>query len=373
MQTRRLGRTGLTVGEIGLGTEYLLDSPAETVTEVVRTAVQATDNACYIDLLYNHDAFLDRFAPAVAPVRDCSIVAVHWGCGEKGGRLVNVRDQDVCRRFFENVIHRPEIGYADVALLMMVDSLDEYHAWVPQALDTLEDYRRRGLARHLGISTHVPEVGVTAVESGDFDVIMFPVNVSSRYVTGTDILFGACVQNDVALVAMKPYGGGRLLSRNTALNLHMVQSGGQSLSVKKVATPKPMQLLDYVLAQPGVSSVVPGVRDIMQLSDALAYVEAPAAKRSHARLLETIRPQADGECVYCNHCQPCRAGIDIAKVTRLYEQAIAADNPSRQRRAYERLETPASACLDCGDCLERCPYHVDAPANMRAAAAFFER
>jgi len=372
MQTRRLGRTGLTVGEIGLGTEYLLDRPAEIVAEVVHTAAQATGSACYIDLLYNHDTFLDRFVPAVAPVRDKAVVAVHWGCGEKDGRLVNVRDQDVCRRFFENVICRPAIGFADVALLMMVDSLDEYRDWVPQALDTLSVYRRRGLVRHVGISTHVPEVGQAAVEGGELDLIMYPVNVSTRFVPGTDALYRACAQHDVALVAMKPYGGGRLLSRNTALNLHMVQSGGESLAMKKVGTPKPMQLIDYVLAQPGVSTVVPGVRDAKQLAQALAYVDASAPNRSHARLLETIRPQADGECVYCNHCQPCRAGIDIAQVTRLYEQALATDRPNRQQSAYRRLETAASACLDCGDCLERCPYHVDAPANMRAAAAFFE-
>jgi len=371
MQTRRLGRTGLTVAEIGLGTEYLLDSPAEVVADVVQTAVRAAHSACYIDLLYNHDAFLERFVPAVAPVREQAILGVHWGCGETGGRLVNVRDQKVCRRFFDNVIACPEIGYADVALLMMVDSLVEYRDWVPQALDALSDYRQRGLVHHLGISTHVPEVGMAAVESGDFDVIMYPVNVSTRFVPGTDSLYRACAEHDVALVAMKPYGGGRLLSRNTALSLHMVQSGGESLSMKKVATPKPMQLIDYVLAQPGVSTVVPGVRSTKHLGDALAYVDAPAAKRSHAVLLETIRPHADGECVYCNHCQPCRAGIDIAKVTRLYEQAIAAQNPNRQRRAYERLDTPGSACIECGDCVSRCPYHVDAPENMRAAASFF--
>ena len=39
MQYRKLGGTGLDVSVIGLGTEYLIDVPRETVVSVIREAI----------------------------------------------------------------------------------------------------------------------------------------------------------------------------------------------------------------------------------------------------------------------------------------------------------------------------------------------
>jgi uncharacterized protein len=36
------------------------------------------------------------------------------------------------------------------------------------------------------------------------------------------------------------------------------------------------------------------------------------------------------------------------------------------------LPAPASACLECGDCEERCPFGISVIENMREAATMFE-
>ena len=42
------------------------------------------------------------------------------------------------------------------------------------------------------------------------------------------------------------------------------------------------------------------------------------------------------------------------------------------RKWYSRFSVKASACVECGECLARCPFGVDIVARMREAAALFE-
>jgi aryl-alcohol dehydrogenase-like predicted oxidoreductase len=51
MEYRKLGRTGLDVSAIGLGTEYLNGQSRETVVSVVREAVDRGVN--YFDLVFS--------------------------------------------------------------------------------------------------------------------------------------------------------------------------------------------------------------------------------------------------------------------------------------------------------------------------------
>jgi predicted aldo/keto reductase-like oxidoreductase len=42
------------------------------------------------------------------------------------------------------------------------------------------------------------------------------------------------------------------------------------------------------------------------------------------------------------------------------------------REWYAEFPVKASACVECGICMERCPFDVEIIAKMREAAAVFE-
>ncbi len=95
------------------------------------------------------------------------------------------------------------------------------------------------------------------------------------------------------------------------------------------------------------------------------------AERDFAGLLAEFEQYVSGECVYCNHCLPCPAAIDVGQTTHLLD--LADGNPTLElRAAYAKLSSPASACTGCGACQERCPFGVDVMANLARAAALFE-
>ena len=74
--------------------------------------------------------------------------------------------------------------------------------------------------------------------------------------------------------------------------------------------------------------------------------------------------------MYCNHCLPCPVSIDIGRTTRLADTVRYGIN-NEIRAEYEALPAKASACIECGNCVERCPFGVDAIANMSRAAGLF--
>ncbi|MBR4485123.1 MAG: 4Fe-4S dicluster domain-containing protein, partial [Erysipelotrichaceae bacterium] len=68
-------------------------------------------------------------------------------------------------------------------------------------------------------------------------------------------------------------------------------------------------------------------------------------------------------CVYCNHCKPCPAGIDIGLVNKYYDLAMAGDRMAVEH--YKTLEINADACIGCGHCDSRCPFNVKQSEKMQ--------
>jgi predicted aldo/keto reductase-like oxidoreductase len=343
MEYRRLGRTGLDVGVIGLGTEHL-ELSRETMDEVLRTLVQAGGN--YVDLLYidvhgTDSGFWEHFGPALRTYRDRLIVQAHWGSGPRC-------DMEYCERCFDDVLGHAGNGYAEVALLTMVDDVDKWNGWAQESIALLRRYQEQGKVGAIGMSTHEPAIALQAVRSGLIDVLMLGVNLVRHNEAGMPAVYAACVEHKVGLVAMKPYYGGGVLSVD-----------GKPTSIT------PTQCLAYVFAQP-VATVVPGVKDATEMRAALAYLVATVEEKNYQEALAGLPALFEDRCTYCNHCLPCPQEINIGRVI------MAADwgegDPGEELRSwYASFPTKASACTECGVCLERCPFHVDVIGRMRRA------
>ncbi len=367
MEQRPLGRVGWPVGVIGLGTEYLLDRPREVISAVLERAAAA--GVGYIDLLYNLPRFLAAFGPALRPLRHQFRLGVHWGCGEVNGQSANVRDQALCEQYFAGALEATGCDYADVALLMMVDDLPTWNGWAQESLERLTHYRCQGRVGAIGLSTHFAEVGQKAVASGAIDVLMYPVNPASCAVPANRDLLDACARRGVAVVAMKPYAGGVMFGAHKQL-VHWFLSGGEFVDAEVTRPATPAQCLSFALDQPAVATAVPGVRDLAELETALAYLAATPEERAYDGLLLAAAHYPAFQCVYCNHCLPCPASIDIGAVLRLLD-AVEGRPTAAQRAAYAALSANAEDCLACDDCLPRCPYEVNVPRRMEEAMEVF--
>ena len=101
----------------------------------------------------------------------------------------------------------------------------------------------------------------------------------------------------------------------------------------------------------------------------LAYYDQPEEALDYS-VLGTFAPvEAAGKCVYCNHCKPCPAGLDVGLINKYYDLARAGDKLAAEH--YRTLEKNASCCIACGHCDRRCPFHVKQSGRMAEIAAYF--
>jgi aryl-alcohol dehydrogenase-like predicted oxidoreductase len=101
MEYRTLGRTGLDVGAIGLGTEYLNGQPREMVVSVVHEAIERGVN--YIDIVFAFPEYLDNFGAALRAHRERVVLTGHLGSTVKDGQYCKTRSVRKSEKFFLGV------------------------------------------------------------------------------------------------------------------------------------------------------------------------------------------------------------------------------------------------------------------------------
>lgn len=372
MDYRQLGRTGLKVGVIGLGCEYLAKEPQEIVTRVVREALD--NGANYFDLFYGMAAEREKYATALRDRRHEALIAGHLGAAEQDGQYLRTRDKEISDKYFHDLLRRLNTDYIDVLMLHYVDDPADLEVVLAPGgpLEQAIKYKEQGKVRHIGMSVHRVPAAVRAIQTGQVEVVMFPVNPGFDSIPGeagldkdepvwenTDHMTRAdfyryCAWQGIGLVAMKPFGAGWLLDPNNGLPAHLT----------------PVQCLSYTLSRPAVATAVPGCKSLDEFRGVLRYLTANESERDFSVINTMADWNLAGRCQYCNHCLPCPAGIDIGLTNRFGD--LAAQGVTEQMRAdYLALAARAADCLECGACTERCPFGVDVISRMRQTAVYF--
>ena len=361
MKRRRLGKTGLLVSEIGFGGEWLERHPEQAGIDLIHYA-----SAQGINIQDNRSRWY---------------IQGHIGSAWKDGQYFRTRDMRYVRPAFEDLLARLQTDYIDLGMIHYVDSEQEWEQIQhSDYLDYVMDLRRRGVIRHIGISSHNPMVAMKAAQSGYVEMILFSINpafdmlpasedidtlFAEKYdaaLSGIDPdraqLYRLCEREDVGITVMKGFAGGRLFDAKRS-------PFGVALT--------PAQCIHYALTHPAVGAVMCGYDTKEQVDQAVAYETATDAEKDYASVLAGAPLHScRGECTYCGHCKPCPAQLDIAMINKFYDlAAMQPEVPATVRSHYELLEHTASACIGCRACETRCPFGVPVAERMRKTAALF--
>lgn len=379
MEYRMLGE--LPLGVIGLGCEYLEGMPEKEVREVVEYALEQKINL--LDVFMSEPNVRTHIGNALAGRREAVHIQGHIGAIYENGQYARSRDLQKCKRAFEDLLTRLRTAYIDFGMLHYIDTLEDYEEAERNGLFAYaQSLREQGVVKKVGMSTHNPLTALRAIADGYIELVLFSINPAWDPVQPTKSteemreqvekgaggdgidshraeLYAACEAKGVGITVMKPYAAGILFDER------------QSPFGKAMTAP---QCLHYALTRPGVVSVLPGCKSVPELSAALAYLNATPEERDYTMIAHNPRFSMTGKCMYCNHCLPCAANIDIAMVNKLYDLAVAQSAPpvpQTVRAHYEALAQNAADCIQCGQCEPNCPFGVHIMERMEKATELF--
>ena len=81
------------------------------------------------------------------------------------------------RPAFEDLLTRLQTDYIDLGMIHYVDSEEEWdQIQTSDYMDYVMDLKKRGVIRHIGMSSHNPKVALKAAQSGYVEMILFSIN-----------------------------------------------------------------------------------------------------------------------------------------------------------------------------------------------------
>lgn len=355
-------RTKDKISVIGLGTSYISETPEKEALKALSLAYEKGIN--YADLATAGAKTFEYYGKAFADVRRDMLYQVHFGANYETGEYGWTTNPDKIKEQIDFMLCNLKTDYIDYGFIHCLDDVSDWEEYQKNgALDYLLDMKKQGVVRSLGLSTHTPQLADIVLDTDLIDQLMFSINPGYDYHHGDyargssderTALYRRCEAQGVGISVMKPFSGGQLLDEKTS-------PFGKALTM--------YQCIQYALDKPGVLTVLPGVRNAQDIENLTGFFDASPEERDY-EILGTFTPQdAMGNCVYCNHCQPCPAGLNIGLINKYYDLAVAGDTMAEDH--YAKLEKHASDCVGCGHCDRRCPFQVKQTARMETIAEYF--
>lgn len=380
MNYRELGKTGLRVSEIGMGCEGFGEDNCQNTRRFFDIAEECGIN--YFDLYTSNPEVRASVGEALRGRREKFIIQSHVCSVWKNGQYRRTRNLAEVKEGFAEMLSLLQTDHIDIGMIHYVDAMDDWEQIMNGGvLQYVMELKKAGSIRHIGMSSHNPEVALAAVKSGYIEVLMFSVNpcydlqpasedveelwAEKNYeapLVNMDAqrqeLYETCQRLGVGITVMKAFGGGDLLDEK-------LSPAGKALTVN--------QCLHYALTRPAVATVLAGAHTEEQLRQSIAYEEASEEEKDYALAFASF-PNISwkGHCMYCSHCAPCPKHIDVASVTKFLNLARAqGEVPETVREHYAVLPHHAGECIQCGACESRCPFEVSIMENMKAAKEIF--
>lgn len=310
MRYRKFGRMAWEVGEMGYGMWGMGGWTGSDDQESLGSLQRAVDLGCnFFDTAWGYgEGHSERLLGELVRLNPEKKLYTATKIPPKNFRWPSRREYSVDECFppdhIEEFVHKSleNAGLENFDLVQFhtwEDSWIEDDRWIKKK----DELRSQGLFHAVGISLNrwEPWNGVKAVQSGLIDAVQVIYNIFDQ--APEDELFPTCQEHDVAVIARVPFDEGTLTGTLTSQSTwpkgdwrntyfvpeNLMQSVGRADKLKEIL-PSGMTLPDmalrFILSNPAVSTVIPGMRKLLHVEANMATSDAGPLPGS---LIEKLR------------------------------------------------------------------------------------
>ena len=333
MEYTTLGKTGLRISRMGFGGIPIQRSDAEGTKNLMQKLMEAGVN--YIDTARGYTVSEQYLGYGLEGIRDKFVLATKS----------MARTKDAMAADIETSLKNLRTDYIDLYQVHN-PSMEQLDTVIGEggALEALLEAKKAGKIGHIGLTAHSAAVFERALSLDWVETIMFPYNIVENQ---GEKLIAKCREKNIGFIDMKPLAGGAI--ENAALALR------------------------YVCSNPGVTVVIPGMAETSELEENVkACSDTSPITAQEKEEMDKIRQTLGTDfCRRCNYCAPCSVGINIPSVFLFAGYLERYNLADWARDRYSTLPVKASACIECGECETRCPYHLPIRQKMKKCAEEF--
>ena len=204
--------------------------------------------------------------------------------------------------------------------------------------ECMEELKKEGKIRHIGITAHKLYIAEEAVESGLYETLQYPFSYLSS--EKEIALVKKCKEANMGFIAMKGLAGG-LINRSEAAMAFMSQ-------------------FDNALP-------IWGIQKEKELEEWLSYMaETPTMNEELTAYIEKEQKELTGEfCRGCGYCMPCPAGIMINQCARMSLMLRRAPSKAWLTPQMQAEMKKIEVCLHCNQCMKKRPYELNTPELLK--------
>jgi len=335
MERIRLGKTNLMVSKVAFGGIPIMRISKSEAVGVVRETINLGIN--FIDTAYGYSDSEEKIGEAIKGMkREDIIIASKCPAGDKTSFLEQL----------DTSLKRLGVDYIDIYQFHGLSSKARVDAvFAPGgAMEGMNEAIKAGKIKHPGFSSHSIPIALELMKGGKFSVVQLPFNYIDK--AAADEAIPLAKKLDMGFIAMKPMGGGLL--DNAGLSFRYLLSFGS------------------IVPDPGIEKIGE-IREI-------AGVVNRREKLDEDDIKEIERQRKDFGpfwCHRCDYCQPCPQEIRISSVLSM-KSAFKRMAPDRARAFVGPGVEKARTCLECGECVKRCPYDLQIPSLLKEGIAYWE-
>lgn len=278
--------------------------------------------------------------------------------------------------FLAKQLERLQTDYIDYYLLHALNQ----NSWKKMlqfgVLDFLEKARADGKIRHVGFSFHDKyPVFKKIVERFDWDFCQFMLNyLDTRYQAGMNG-YKLADARGLGIIAMEPLRGGKLVQ--------YIPDAVKAAWKKSKFDWSPVQrALNWVWDLPATTVNLSGMSNMEQLQENISLANSFQTGRidvQEQKIYQKVRLEYIHRiaipCSECRYCMPCPHKVAIPAIFGQYNESLMFGEKEHYRKEYQNWipeDSRADKCVQCGECLSKCPQHIPIPEWMKKVADYFQ-